>query len=72
MKKLTRTIAAVSALAMSDGALSASGGSTVNADKGHVYYLCMKVEQQDRKVHQEDRYPVRYRHCIIRHLRTVA
>ena len=44
MKKLTRTIAAVSALAMSVGALSACGGSNVNADKGHVYFLSMKVE----------------------------
>ena len=41
MKKLTRTIAAVSALAMSVGALSACGGSNVNADKGHVYFLSM-------------------------------
>ena len=48
MKKLTRTIAAVSALAMSVGALSACGGSNVNADKGHVYFLSMKVEQQDQ------------------------
>lgn len=48
MKKLNRTIAAVSALAMSVGALSACGGSNVNADKGHVYFLSMKVEQQDQ------------------------
>lgn len=48
MKKLTRTIAAVSALAMSVGALSACGGSNVNADKGHVYFLSMKAEQQDQ------------------------
>ena len=29
-------------------ALPACGGSNVNVDKGHVYFLSMKVEQQDQ------------------------
>lgn len=47
MRKITKAVALAGALAMSLGGLSACGGSQASADKGHVYYLSAKPEQQD-------------------------
>ncbi|AKV55828.1 Solute-binding protein ABC transporter (MalE family) [Bifidobacterium actinocoloniiforme DSM 22766] len=47
MNTIVRVTAAVGALAMSLTGLSACGSSSASSDKGHVYYLSAKPEQQD-------------------------
>lgn len=48
MKKIIKTMAAATAMALSLSALAACGSSSADADKGHVYFLSMKVEQADQ------------------------
>lgn len=47
MRKSIKALAVLGVLAMSVSGLAACGGSQASADKGHVYYLSAKPEQQD-------------------------
>ena len=47
MRKSIKALAALGVLTMSVSGLAACGGSQASADKGHVYYLSAKPEQQD-------------------------
>ena len=47
MRKSIKALAVLGVLTMSVSGLAACGGSQASADKGHVYYLSAKPEQQD-------------------------
>lgn len=47
MRRIMKATAAVGVLVLSVSGLAACGGSQESADKGHVYYLSAKPEQQD-------------------------
>lgn len=47
MRKSIKALAVLGVLTMSVSGLAACGGSQDSADKGHVYYLSAKPEQQD-------------------------
>ena len=47
MRKSIKALAVLGVLTMSVSGLAACGGSQTSADKGHVYYLSAKPEQQD-------------------------
>ena len=48
MKKIIKATAAMAAAGLSLGLIAGCGSGDSNADKGHVYFLSMKVEQADQ------------------------